>query len=345
MKNKRIVIAGGTGFIGQELARYFGRENQVVIFSRQALNGHNNSYTTHLVTPSAGYNVTYRRWDGIHIEKHWANELEGADIIINLAGKSVNCRYHQKNKKEILDSRVNATKVLGNAIGHCITPPKLWINAASATIYRYAQDHAQDEYNGEFEDDFSVQVCKQWEKTFNDQRTPFTRKVALRMAITLGSGGVMIPYFNLLKYKLGGRQGNGRQMYSWVHISDVCSIVDWTLAHSEMEGTYNCCSSNPVSNSEFMKTLRKVTGHQLGLPAYEWILTLGAWLIGTEKELLIKSRWVIPTKLLETGFKFKFDKLEDAFKDIVSKTPEKKYHLLSRQEKSFIPTDKTFQYK
>ena len=327
MINKRIVVAGGTGFIGQALAGYFGKENQIVILSRQSVNVHNNAYTQQLLMPAQGYNITYRRWDGEHIEKHWAREIEGADIIINLAGKSVNCRYNEKNKKEIFDSRTHATKVIGEAIRQCTTPPKCWINAASATIYRHAQDHAQDEYNGEYHNDFSVQVCKRWEKTFEDQRTPFTRKIALRTAIVLGNGGVMIPYFNLLKFALGGRQGNGKQMYSWVHVEDLCRTIEWVYDHQAMEGVYNCASPYPVTNSVFMHTLRNSTGHTIGLPAYEWMLSIGAMLIGTEKELLLKSRWVVPTKLTESGFTFKFANLEDAIKDIVSKTPRKQYHL------------------
>jgi uncharacterized protein len=327
MKNRKIIITGGTGFIGQKLVAWFGKENQVVVLSRMSVNGHNNAYNHKLLMPAQGYNVTYRRWDGEHVEKHWANELEAADIVINLAGKTVNCRYSEKNKKEIFDSRTNATKAIGEAIHNCITPPKLWINASSATIYRHAEDHAQDEYNGEFHDDFSVQVCKQWEKTFNEQRTPFTRKVALRMAITLGDEGVIVPYFNLLKFGLGGKQGSGKQMYSWVHIDDICRATEWIFEHTTMEGTYNCVAPGAVTNEVFMRTLRRITGHKIGLPAFKWMLKIGAWVIGTEPELILKSRWVRPAKLLESGFHFKFAKVEDALKDVVDKTNRRRYHL------------------
>jgi hypothetical protein len=175
--------------------------------------------------------------------------------------------------------------------------------------------------------DFSIQVCKLWEKTFFEMRTPFTRKIGLRMAITLGSGGVMTPYFNLLKFGLGGRQGNGRQMYSWVHIEDTIRMIEWIFEHPELEGTYNCCSPNPVTNNAFMSTLRKFTGHKFGLPAFEWMLAIGAKLIGTETELILKSRWVVPTKILQTGFTFKYPLLENAFTDIINKTPRHNYHL------------------
>jgi len=147
------------------------------------------------------------------------------------------------------------------------------------------------------------------------------------MAITLGAGGVMIPYFNLLKFGLGGQQGNGKQMYSWVHIEDTCRIIKWIDEHQELEGTYNCCSPEPVTNNEFMQTLRKATGLLIGLPAYSWMLKIGAAIIGTETELIFKSRWVLPTKILATGFQFKYALLTSAIKDIISKTPRRKYHL------------------
>jgi uncharacterized protein (TIGR01777 family) len=325
MKNKKIVIAGGTGFIGESLVQYFSGNNEVIVLTRGKENVQTNLFHKNRAVNGTG-SVKYVLWDARQ-QGDWTGSIEGADIIINLCGKTVNCRYTEKNKKEIFDSRTHSTAALGEAIRNATDPPKLWINSSSATIYRHATDRPQDEFTGEIENDFSVQVCKRWEKTFFDIRTPFTRKVALRMAVTLGSGGVIIPYFNLLKFGLGGYQGNGVQMYSWIHITDTCRIVEWVAAHEEMEGVYNCCSPAPVTNAVFMKTLQKVTGHKFGFPAYTWMLKAGARLIGTETELLLKSRWVIPTRLLQSGFNFQFVQIEDAFKEIVSVTERKQYHL------------------
>jgi NAD dependent epimerase/dehydratase family enzyme len=147
------------------------------------------------------------------------------------------------------------------------------------------------------------------------------------MAITLGPGGILIPYFNLLKSYLGGKQASGKQMYSWVHIEDTCRMIEWIYNHEEINGTYNCSSPNPVKNEEFMKSLRKVSGHIIGLPAYKWMLQIGAPLIGTELELVLKSRWVLPTRIRETGFQFKHPLLEEALSDIITKVPRKQYHL------------------
>ncbi|HEY5970230.1 MAG TPA: TIGR01777 family oxidoreductase [Chitinophagaceae bacterium] len=325
MKNKKIILAGGTGFMGQELTKYFGKENEIVILTR-LVNEKTNRNDYDSLSANDLKNVSYIKWDG-KTTGEWAKEMNEADLVINLAGKSVNCRYNEKNKNEIFDSRTDAVKAIGEAINKCDRPPSLWINASSATIYRHAMDRSQDEYTSEFHDDFSVQVCKRWEKTFYDQQAPQTRKVALRMAITLGPGGILIPYFNLLKFGLGGKQASGKQMYSWVHIEDTCRMIEWIYDHKEMSGTYNSSSPNPVTNEEFMRIFRKVTGHVIGLPAYKWVLQIGAPLIGTELELVLKSRWVLPTRILETGFQFKHPLLEKALFDIISKVPRKQYHL------------------
>lgn len=326
LKNKKIVLAGGSGFIGQAVAAYFGKENEVVILGRQKANEQNNSYGHSAMENDVSQSIRYAQWDA-KTQGGWTTEIDGAYLVINLAGKSVNCRYNKKNKQEIFDSRTLSTHAIGEAIKNAKAPPKVWINAASATIYRNASDKPQDELTGEIGTGFSVQVCKKWEQCFFDEQTPTTRKIALRMAITLGEGGVIIPYFNLLKFALGGQQGNGKQMYSWVHIEDVCRMIEWAAENKNIKGVYNCSSPNPLPNKDFMATLRKVCGYKIGLPAYTWMLKIGSAIIGTEPELILKSRWVIPSKALQAGFSFKYPLLENALEEIVAKTPRKKYHL------------------
>ena len=365
MKDKKILVAGGTGFIGQAIAKYFGKENDIVILGRGVKNHANNRYNSKNIQSCDGYRVKYCCWDG-KTKGEWTHELETTDIVINLAGKSVNCRYHRKQKREILESRLNATRIIGEAIASCIHPPKLWINAASATIYRNTYERPNDEFNGiisimknenmpwsfvdriryyknrlirktvygktslqyqELDLDFSIQVCRQWEETFFAQRTPFTRKIALRTAVTLGEGGVITPYLNLCKFALGGSHGSGLQMYSWVHIEDVCRMVEWLYHNKAAEGIYNCVAPNAVTNKSFMQTLRCITGHKVGLPAPAWLLELGAWLIGTETELMLKSRWVYPKRAMHEGFQFKYPTLREALVEIVSALPRRTYHL------------------
>jgi len=297
----KIILAGGSGFIGQILAAHFiGKGDEVVVLTR----GGNRVVN----------NVRYVNWNAETIG-NWVAELENCDVLINLNGKSVNCRYNNKNKKEILDSRVNATRILGEAIRMVGTPPKLWINAASATIYRHAEDRPQDEYTGELGKGFSVDVCKQWEAAFFEQDTPGVRKIGLRIAITLGSnGGVMPYYFNLAKFGLGGRQGNGKQYFSWIHEHDLTGIIDFLIDYKELEGIFNVSSPNPVQNHQFMRVVRNVMRTPFGLPATKWMLAIGTRLLGTEAELVLKSRWVVPTKLQEAGYVFKVTYINDAVK-------------------------------
>jgi uncharacterized protein len=331
MKNKTIILAGGSGFIGQALAARWGKDNKVIILSRQDAHAPNNANGRRPLQAKDGYSVSYRKWDGKRIEEgrstgegqrtdRWAEALEGCDLVVNLAGRSVNCRYTARNRQAIFDSRTDATQAIGEAIRRVVVPPKLWINITSATIYRHAEDHSQDEYTGEVGDGFSVEVCKRWETTFFAQRTPFTRKIALRTAITLGDGGVMKPYLRLLRFGLGGRQGNGRQRFSWVHVDDIAGAIEWLFERPETEeGVYNMSAPNAVTNTVFMATLRKLTHTPVGLPAPAWLLHIGAWLAGTETELLLKSRWVAPSKLLDAGFRFRYATLDAALENILSK--------------------------
>lgn len=294
MKQK-IVVAGGTGFIGQYFTGKFQQGGfEVLIISRDR---------------------KYISWDD---ETRMVAALEGAAALINLAGKSVDCRYNAKNKKLILDSRVETTRRLQAIIDKCKAPPKLWVNASTATIYRHSQDKAMAEDNGEIGSGFSTEIANAWEGAFFEKPTANIRKIALRISITLGkNGGVMKPYINLVKYGLGGRQGNGEQMFSWIHIEDVYRIIRFIMKNEDMEGVYNTSSPNPVKNKIFMRELRSILKPPFYLPSPKFLLELGAYFINTETELVLKSRWVIPKRLEEKGFEFQFRTLPEALQDIL----------------------------
>lgn len=292
---KKIVIAGGTGFIGNYLERYFKSQGySVKIISRQP----------HTIVWSDSSAII--------------DALEGAEMLINLAGKSVDCRYNETNKAEILSSRVDTTNTLGKCIQQCTIPPKLWLNSSTATIYRHAEDRAMTESTGEIGTGFSVGIATQWEKAFFNFTLPTTRQVALRMAIVLGDdGGVMRPLKNLVRFGLGGKQGSGNQRFSWIHIEDLKNIILFIQAHSEMTGVYNCASPEPVTNEVFMNLLRKEMNVPIGLSSPKWLLEIGAVLIRTETELILKSRWVLPERLLNSGYTFIHPRLDDALKNIL----------------------------
>jgi uncharacterized protein (TIGR01777 family) len=249
--------------------------------------------------------------------------LEGATAVINLTGKSVNCRYHTRNRREILDSRLNSTRVLGQVIGRCAQPPEVWLNASTATIYRHTFGNAWDE-SGETEptaeakDAFSVEVAKAWEEALNETPTPRTRKVAMRMAMVLGLGknSVFPVLHRLVRLGLGGKMASGQQFVSWIHEDDYCRAVDWLISHPGFKVPVNLAAPNPLSNREMMSILRQVCGAPFGLPAAQWMLEIGAFFLRTETELIIKSRRVIPGRLMESGFEFQFPNIREAFEDL-----------------------------
>lgn len=304
MKYKKIVLAGGNGYLGRVLAEYYSNKaDEVVILSRHA--------------KETDRNVRTVIWDGKTWGK-WAADLVNADILINLCGKNVNCRYTVKNKAEIFASRLLPTELLGLAIRDLIEPPKLWINVTSATIYRHAEDRPQDEITGDIGSGFSVDVCQAWEKVFYKYDNPKTRKIALRMGIVLGRSASVFPrLLNLVRLGMGGKQGTGEQYVSWVHEDDVARSTEWLADHAAMEGVVNCTAPIAVKNDELMHIIRKDYGMPIGLPAPEWLLQIGAVVIGTEPELILKSRWVLPKCLLDSGFKFKFETANEAVGDIL----------------------------
>ncbi|TCZ69312.1 TIGR01777 family oxidoreductase [Flaviaesturariibacter aridisoli] len=301
---QKIVMAGGTGFLGNVLAQHFRYScRELVVLTRK---------------PQApARNIRYVAWDGATTGA-WAQELEGADALVNLCGKPVDCRYNAANRAEILRSRIEPTRALGTAVSACNRPPALWINGTSATIYRHAEDRPQTERDGACGSGFSVDVCQAWEAAFFETETPGTRKVALRTSFVLGRREGAFPRFrSLVLGGLGGRQGSGKQMVSWIHEQDFARIVQWLLEHPELKGAINATAPVPVPNRVLMQTIRSACGIPLGLPAPAWLLRIAARLMGTEAELLLKSRWVVPERLQESGFRFYFETLPYAVNDLV----------------------------
>jgi uncharacterized protein (TIGR01777 family) len=306
-KYSKIVLAGGSGQIGTALCNHFKDIADSIIILSRAPEKHDG-------------NIHKLNWDGKNIGS-WTKELDGADILVNLAGKNVNCRYNEKNKEEIINSRVNSIKVLAKAISECKVPPKLFIQCASATIYRHAEDRPMNEDTGEIGEGFSVNVCRKWEQTFWEQTREMTniRKVILRISLVLGpKEGVFPRLKNLVKFGLGGKQGNGKQMVSWIHEKDVSGIAEWIATHPELQGTFNCTSPLPITNTEMMQVILKAFGISFGLPSPRLLLEIGALLIGTETELILKSRWVLPERILQSGYQFKFPEMGAAVNDILS---------------------------
>lgn len=301
---KKIVIAGGSGFLGTCLANFYSSKGyEIGILSRRHTIDHDN--------------ISYYKWDG-KTPGRWTEALEGADAIINLNGKSVDCRYTEKNKQLIYDTRIDATLAIGNAIITCEQPPKVWLNAASATIYRHSLDKDMTEAHGEMGSGFSVDVCKKWEAVFNGFNLPMTRKITLRTGIVLGrNGGPFRPLKNLAKMGVGGRLGSGKQYFSWLHESDFVHITDFLINNGTSCGIYNLTSPSVITNAQLMKVLREAVGMPFGIPLIGPILELGAWLIGTETELILKSRKVLPGRLLNEGYKFHFENINEAIQDLM----------------------------
>jgi uncharacterized protein (TIGR01777 family) len=310
----RIVIPGGSGQVGQVLVRHFhGQGHLVTVLSRQ--------------TKPAPWQVV--AWNGRDLGS-WTEVIEGADVVINLAGRSVNCRYTPDNRREITDSRVLSTRVVGQAIAQAAKPPALWMNASTATIYRHALDRPMDEATGELGGteagaplawSFSIDVARKWEQEFFAAITPQTRKIALRSSVIMSPdrGGIFDTLLGLVRARMGGKAASGRQFVSWVHESDFVQAIDFLFAHEDMDGCINVCSPRPLPNEDFMRALRQAWGTDIGLPATRWMLGVGAILLLTETELVLKSRRVVPKRLLEAGFEFNYDDWPSAAADLVER--------------------------
>lgn len=315
----KIVIPGGTGQVGVVLARAFQRDgHDVVVLSRR---------------PTAG---PWRAvaWDAETVGD-WAGELEGADVVINLAGRSVNCRYNAANRKAIVDSRVKSTAALGKAIAQAQRPPRVWLQASTATVYAHRFDAPNDEATGILGGSepsapdtwrFSIDVVKAWERAAGEAVTPRTRQVLLRSAMVMSPdpGGIFDTLLRLVRFGLGGTAGDGRQYISWIHEEDFVRALYWLIDHADMAGPVNLAAPEPLPNAEFMRTLREACGTRIGLPATAWMLEIGALFMRTETELILKSRRVVPGRLLQSGFAFRFPAWKAAAEDLCRRSRQMK---------------------
>jgi uncharacterized protein (TIGR01777 family) len=308
----RVVLAGGSGHVGEILARHFQAQGDTVaVLSRRV---------SHAPWRAVD-------WNGVTLG-NWCRELDGAELLINLAGRSVDCRYNARNRREILESRVGTTRLLGEAIRELENPPRLWMNMSTATIYRHALDRAMDEASGEIGGNelgapdswrFSIEVAKRWEEAFFAADTPMTRKVALRSAMVMSpeNGGVFAMLLRLVRFGMGGSFGSGKQFMSWIHNADFVRAIEHLIANEELAGVVNLAAPEPLPNAEFMEELRDAWGIGFGLPTTRWMLEVGAVLLRTETELILKSRRVVPGKLVESGFRFQFLEWRMAAQDLV----------------------------
>ena len=318
----RIIIPGGSGQVGTVLARAFTRDgHDVTVLSRQAAR-HDQPWRIAI-------------WDGRTLGD-WAKHFDNADVIINLAGRSVNCSYTPANRKAIMESRIASTRIIGEAISRCAQPPRIWLQASTATIYAHRFDAPNDERTGIIGGSvppghspdswkFSIDVATAWERIALEAHTPRTRKVLMRSAMVMSPdrGGIFDTLLRLVRCGLGGTSGSGKQFISWVHEHDFIRSLYWLIEHREMDGAVNIASPNPLPNAEFMRELRRAWGgwgKRVGLPANRLMLEVGAFFMRTETELILKSRRVVPTRLLESGFRFTFPHWPDAARELCNRS-------------------------
>ena len=321
-----MVIAGGNGFVGHLLSKSFlSRKYEVVVLTR---------------SPDPDETaIRQARWDGRTLGD-WAAELERAEALVNLAGRSVNCRYNERNRREILESRVQSTEILGEAIARCQQPPRVWLNASTATIYKHTFDREMDEATGEIaatpeaKDKFSIEVARAWEEALDKAPTSATRKIAMRTAMVFAAdkGGVYRVLRGLTRWGLGGPIAGGRQFISWIHEADLCNSVEWLIGREDFSGPVNLASPNPIPQREMMRIIRRECGVPFGLPATRRMLEFAAFIHRTEAELILKSRRVVPARLLAADFQFHFPRMESAVREVegrirLGKTPSALDHV------------------
>jgi len=306
----KILIPGGSGQVGQILARAFRNGgDEVVVLSR-------------------GAKDESQRWDGKSLGS-WTDHVDDADVVINLAGRTVNCRYTEENLRQMMDSRVDSTRVVGQAIANSATPPKVWLQMSTATIYAHRFDAANDEQHGVIggnEPDApaywarSIDIAKAWEQELDDAQTPQTRKVALRTAMVMSADkdGVFDVLCGLTRKWLGGKIGSGKQYVSWIHATDFVAAIRFLIENDSISGPINLAAPNPLPQAEFQGELRKALGVSVGLPATKWMAEVGAVFLKTDTELILKSRRVVPGLLLDAGFEFQYSTWEEAAGELVA---------------------------
>ena len=310
----KVVIAGGSGHLGTLLARARSKAgDEVVVLSR---------------TPQPGpWRVV--GWDARTVGE-WANELDGAGVVVNLAGRSVNCRYTEENRRAIMDSRVESARAIGEAVARAANPPRVWLQISTATIYAHRYDAANDEASGIIGGSepgapkawrFSIGVAQAWERTVGEAALGRTRTVLLRSAVAMSpeSGGPFDILLRLVRFGLGGTSGDGRQYVSWIHDADFVRAIDWIVRDAALSGPVNLAAPNPLPNAAFMRDLRRAWGIPVGLPSPGWMLGIGARLLGTETELVLKSRFVAPGRLAAAGFRFAYPRWDAAARDLCAR--------------------------
>lgn len=307
----KIVIPGGSGQVGSVLARAFVRDgHNVVVLSRNPATA-----PWHIVP-----------WDGKTLGR-WVEVIDGADVVINMAGQSVNCRYNRANRQRIMSSRIDSTRVIGESIAQSPRPPRTWLQASTATIYAHRYDAPNDEWTGIIGGDemhapdtwrFSIDVATSWERALDEADVPATRKVKLRSAVIMSPdrGGIFDVLLGLVRRRLGGTCGDGRQYVSWIHHEDFIRATYWLVEHQDVDGAVNLAAPNPLPNAAFMRALREAWGTRVGLPATSWMLEIGAVFLRTETELILKSRRVVPGRLLRQGFSFNHPTWPEAARDL-----------------------------
>ncbi len=308
---KDVLIFGGSGHMGEALRRHMNPDRYRL--------------TTVTRTPRNEHEVA---WDGKTLGA-WTYTLNGADVVINLAGRRVHCRYNEGNLREMMDSRIESTRVLGEAIAACQNPPAVWLQASTATLYAHSFVHGNDEATGVIGGSepgvpkvwgYSIQIAKNWEAELDRAETPLTRKVAMRTAIMMGidRDSAFDIFSRIARLGLGGKLGNGRQYVSWIHEIDLAFSVEFLIEHG-LCGPVNISSPHPLPQAEYAKALREAWGVHVGFPAMPWMIALGAWILNGDSELVMKSRNVLPKRLEEAGFKFQFPYWPDAAKDLATK--------------------------